>query len=967
MQPKCASNDKNVVTLQTHKLKKLKYLKTKKLTDMRTVFIAMLMACCTLTATAQEKPQVKVDVSITNRNNPDETLEPGYEWWKPSQGKQSDTYETGGLKFTFLAPDNVEPNYIVRTGWAKTYIQNAANKSQNGRLLYDGISLDPDDNSVGQSDYYGQLTLKIEGLPVDSHTLMTYHNCWASPDKTYCAPMTIRSNGSVVAEGVVPTLGVAVAANTTIVTIPITIASEGDVALIDFITDAAHPGTAESGKTEFKTPLVNGFELNTVDVSTQAKEPWPASGDMHVDADSKSITLQWTAANDKVKEHRLFLAVNDESQLSFLATIPAPSNPSGEALSYPIDGLYSMNTYYWRVDEVDAQGNVVEGQVWKFKPRQLAFPGAEGYGRFAQGGRGGQVYHVTSLSNDNVPGTLKYGLLMEGPRYIVFDVSGIIEMDFGALFPPSHATIAGQTAPGKGICIKASNINIGSEIVCRHIRFKRGLGVYGENTGNAMGMSGADHSIVDHCTAAWGTDETVSGRGAKNISFQYNVISEALGIAGHKNYNDGTNHGFAATIDGKVGSYHHNLLVNCNGRNWSMGGGMDGENRAIGQMDIFNNVCYNWNGRTTDGGCHEVNFVNNYYKMGPDTKRTQLFTQQYENIGHIESTWQAYIAGNIRENKNHTLTQDKYGDTYNYTLSNGATDPNKRTDQYAYKTFVDECFFPSYATIHTAKDAMKIVTSYSGATMPVRDEHHQRNIRETLQGTYTYIGSKSKIKGEIDTEEDITEHAEGKGWESYPEEHRAADWDTDQDGMPDWWEQCIGSDPVVANQNDDPDGDGWTLLEDYLDFMAHPYILLSQGEQGTIDLRQHFAGFYGQNGKSVTPTYTLDCMAGGFSPAIDGSVLTVKASNTPCVGSCEVTVNDGETTFTQRFGIAVTGNTTGIQDVERSLQSKAFFAEQSGKAERNVQRSTYYNLHGQRLSQPQKGLNILNGKKTITR
>ncbi|MDO4801790.1 MAG: hypothetical protein Q4A15_06460, partial [Prevotellaceae bacterium] len=119
--------------------------------------------------------------------------------------------------------------------------------------------------------------------------------------------------------------------------------------------------------------------------------------------------------------------------------------------------------------------------------------------------------------------------------------------------------------------------------VCRFLRARRGYG----DTGNAMGMSGANHAIVDHTTAAWGTDETFSSRGAKNISFQYNIIAEALGIADHKNYPAGTNHGFAATIDGKIGSHHHNLLVNCNGRNWSMGGGMDGENRAIGQMDIL--------------------------------------------------------------------------------------------------------------------------------------------------------------------------------------------------------------------------------------------------------------------------------------------------------------------------------------------------------------------------------------------
>ena len=210
-------------------------------------------------------------------------------------------------------------------------------------------------------------------------------------------------------------------------------------------------------------------------------------------------------------------------------------------------------------------------------------------------------------------------------------------------------------------------------------------------------------------------------------------------------------------------------------------------------------------------------------------------------------------------------------------------------------------------------------------------------------------------KGEIDTEEDITEHAAGKGWETYPEERRAADWDTDQDGMPDWWEQCVGSNASVANQNDDPDQDGWTLLEDYLDFMAHPYLIIAPDGMGTIDLKQHFAGFFGQNGKSVTPTFSIDegIENGLYAPSIDGAMLTVKATkpNTSSIGRFNVTVSDGETTFTQRFGVAVTNGTTGIQNVNREP----------------ITNNRYYNLHGQRLSQPQRGVIIQNGKKIVIR
>ena len=428
-----------------------------------------------------------------------------------------------------------------------------------------------------------------------------------------------------------------------------------------------------------------------------------------------------------------------------------------------------------------------------------------------------------------------------------------------------------------------------------------------------MGMSGADHAIVDHCTAAWGTDETVSGRGALNISFQYSIISEALGITGHKNYADGTNHGYAATIDGRIGSWHHNLLVNCEGRNWSMGGGMDGQNRPIGGLDLFNNVVYNWHNRTTDGNCHAVNFVNNYYKMGADTRKKVLFTQDFESGIAPDGIDQAYVNGNIREEKNHSLTVqeyalDKRNDIFNATGNIPTT----------YDYLLTEPLFESYATIHSAKDAMKIVTSYSGATMPMRDEQHQRNVRETLDGTWTYKGSKSNIKGEIDNEADITDAANG-GWEEWPEEHRAADWDTDGDGMPDWWEKCVGSNVSVANHNDDPDGDGYTLLEDYLEFMAHPYVIIEPNGSATLDLRACFAGFFGQNGNDVTPMFRFNegIGSGIFAPSIDGTTLTVRAVSPDAGGiyGVNVTVDDGETTFTQRFGVAITDATAAIHSV----------------------------------------------------
>ncbi len=872
--------------------------------------MAMLMAV-PAPLTAQSKPKAKVDLSF-NRSNNDEILEPGYiNWIVPTSYKASKTID--GVTFIWSAPE--ANGCQLRAGWSKSYVQKAEYKAKNGRLTFDGLTLDP--------RTFGSMTLSIAGLPVGKHSLQTYHNLWENSANFYAAPITATLNGDTVYKFVTPSFDQAEAANACIMSFDINIENAGDTAHITFSTSTENVGEPTAGqKNNFAPPFCNGFELNTVNVALQAKEPYPASGNEHFDADSGSVLMHWTPASAEVTQHLLYIG-SDSLRVARMKDATA-TLAKGDT-SYLLQNVYSMETYYWRVDEVDSEGYVTTGKVWYFKPRQLAFPGAEGYGRYAQGGRGGVVYHVTNLSGDRQPGSFLYGLLdLTGPRTIVFDVSGIIDLGFKSIFTPKYVTIAGQTAPGKGICIKGSNINVGSDNICRHMRFKRGYG----NTGNALGLSGSDHAIVDHTTAAWGTDETVSGRGAKNVSFQYSIIAEALGIADHKNYATGTNHGYAATIDGKIGSWHHNLLVNCAGRNWSMGGGMDGNNTAIGQMDIFNNVVYNWNKRTTDGNCHEVNFVGNYYKMGPATKHTVLFTQNYENIGSAESTWRAYIKGNIRENLNGTLSTDRLDDTYNVVLSNG--DPGPK-----YQTVVDQPFFESYAKIHSAQDAFKIVLSEAGATMPMRDNQHLRVVKETLNGSYTYTGSRSGLKGEIDHESDAG------GFEAYPEEHRDANFDTDQDGMPDWWEALTGSDATVANHNDDPDHDGWTLLEDYLEFMAHPYVVLQPNAKDTVDMAPYFVGF-----SKKSPVYSIEGSSDNCSLKVDGSKLCIEAGSQKGLAVFYMKVTDSEgATHSKRLSVALTGDVTALPSVwsedNLDVQKREFFT-LDGKQVRELQPQQVY-------------------------
>ena len=837
---------------------------------MKKIILMTTAVAAALSAHAQ-----MIDFDLPGKTTMGKDTELNYTSWAVPRASSDTKSFDNGVSITITAGGAAS---AVGSNWNKTYVE-----SKGLRVIADEVVACNlvDGNMVKTTEGSSSLILTITGLSAGVHTLKAYHN---NSDLDQSMPdVEVRVNGQVVASGKPFTSGAesTIEAGSSYITFT---AKEGEPVVITYAT------TPESGKTYSTTSMMlNGLEFDVVAMT--ATDPTPSNQDYHAGQEDGTVQFSWTAAVGAVA-HKLVLGTDSAEVAQSDAYLY-----EGENTSFTQTGLSSMQRYWWRIDEVDAEGNIYRGTPWSFRPCHLAFPGAEGYGRYALGGRGGSVYHVTNLNNDHNPGSLLYGLTdISEPHTIVFDVSGIIVMDFSAVFTNPYITIAGQTAPGKGICLKASNVNIGSDNICRFMRFKHGYG----DTGNAMGMSGANHSIVDHTTAAWGTDETVSGRGALNVSFQYSMIAEALGIADHKNYSAGTNHGYAATIDGRIGSWHHNLLLNCEGRNWSMGGGMDGQNRPIGGLDLFNNVCYNWHSRTTDGNCHAVNFVNNYYKMGADTNKKILFSQDFEDAIAPDGVDQAYVSGNIRENKNHTLTYDKKGETYTATGNIPTT----------YKYLVDEPLFASYATIHTAKDALKIVTSDGGATMPMRDDQHLRVIREAIEGTYTYTGSRSGIKGEIDHEDDAG------GWEVYPEEHRSADFDTDQDGMPNWYEKVINSDINTANHNDDPDNDGYTLLEDYLDFMAHPYLIVAPNESKTINMKPYFRGFYGFNGETSEPVYSITSNSPLFVATVSDSIITVQAKEEGGIGMITVKVTDTDgASFEQQLGIAITGETTGIHTV----------------------------------------------------
>ena len=299
--------------------------------------------------------------------------------------------------------------------------------------------------------------------------------------------------------------------------------------------------------------------------------------------------------------------------------------------STTLTGINAQDTFYWRVDVVVGSETYI-GRVFMFRGAQLAFPGAEGYGRFARGGRGGKVIHVNSLEDTEAEGTLRYALTKaSGPRTIVFDVGGVITTTSRMSVNGQYITLAGQTAPGKGIVVQGYPLGLtgATDVIFRHMRVRPGT-ISGQ-TIDGMGMQGSNYAIFDRCSLGWTIDEAFSSRDANNITFQRSMISEPLNIAGHKNYPNGTAHGFAASIGGEVGSFHHNLIAHAEGRSWSMAGGVDDNANFAGRLDIRNNVVYNFGNRVTDGGAHQGQFVSNLYKRGPASNLTYDLRAQYED------------------------------------------------------------------------------------------------------------------------------------------------------------------------------------------------------------------------------------------------------------------------------------------------------------------------------------------------
>ena len=847
-----------------------------------------------LCATAMFSYAQKVDFDMNGRQ-PKEVLEEGYQSWVVGQGladtKKVGINETDSFTVVINAGPEGTVNRALRPQWNKGLVTG----DYKARLVGDAVAVlgdDGDGNTPELTSESATINLVLKGMPAGHHTMLAYMNCIRNKTGE-TAPIDVLVDGTTVLTGLKMTNDAPTPSATTQAYVEFDVVDGKDVT-ISFVSKP------ETGVEYLSTGIyLNGLVFDQPNPKTTALDPTPSNADLHFDADGGSTDLTWTAAAIAVK-HQLYMGTSADN-MTLIAELDKPE--------YEATNLTTHETYYWRVDEVDADGNIYQGETWRFRPRRIAFPGAEGYGRYAIGGRGGVVYHVTSLedyvegTDTPIPGTFRYGIReVEGPRTIIFDVEGTIQLKARLTCSDPYVTIAGQTAPGKGILFRSSPFGMANDGITRFVRLR--LGYHNGDTSrgmDGMGMAGNNHAIMDHCSIGWTIDEAFSSRNSWNLTLQRTLISEALGVADHPNYGEGANHGYAATIGGQIGSYHHNLLAHNQGRNWSMGGGMSNGEYA-GANDIFNNVCYNWGGRATDGGTHEGQFVGNYYKMGPATSQKILLKAQIE--GTAKGTQQYYVTGNIREELDGTKTQDKYGDTYKeqWSASQEKYDP----------VFVDEPFFESQATVQTAELAYKSVLSDVGANQPYFDEHDVRMVNETLTGTTSTVGSKSGIKGQVDRETD----SEGFGYFPTEGAKRAADYDTDQDGMPNWWEEAKGTNPDVADNNEWQDPFGYTNLEQYLNWIAEPHYVVKPGETLSVDLTKLFAGY------DKNPWFTIesDTPEGWDVTINDNQLVAIPSANATALATLKISANDDEASdddqkMTRNVNLCASTTATGITNV----------------------------------------------------
>lgn len=442
-----------------------------------------------------------------------------------------------------------------------------------------------------------------------------------------------------------------------------------------------------------------------------------------------------------------------------------------------------------------------------------AFPGAEGYGAAATGGRGGAVYIVTNLDDSGL-GSLRDALNHNTPRTIVFQVSGTIhlESDLDVRYP--NVTIAGQTAPGDGICIANGSLKAGYDnVIIRYIRCRLGDqwpdGTDNNDTDATWGRY-ANTMIFDHVTASWSVDEAFSYYANQNFTAQWCLISESLRYSHHEK----GAHGYGGIWGGTDSSWHHNLLAHHSSRNPRI------EGDVVNNVDLRNNVIYNWGFNSCYGGEKAtVNIVNCYYKYGPATGsgvRDRIVNPSYDDSGTYGQWYVSgnYVYGYSSTTSDNWLGVDPQGGSGDRSLCQ-ATTPFPVATTYPVST-------------QTAQEAYYSVLDDVGCSL-IRDAVDSRIIEEVRTGTATYGGQTGEGLGIIDSQTTVG------GWPALNSLPALSDYDSD--GMPDVWEDSRGlnfNNP--ADRNDDRDDDGYTNLEEYLNWLCTPAARADTDRNCIIDI-----------------------------------------------------------------------------------------------------------------------------------
>ncbi|QDH80919.1 polysaccharide lyase [Echinicola soli] len=471
---------------------------------------------------------------------------------------------------------------------------------------------------------------------------------------------------------------------------------------------------------------------------------------------------------------------------------------------------------------------------WAARPTDLpqaeipAFPGAEGGGMYSFGGRGGKVITVTSLE-DHGPGTLREACETGGARIIVFNVAGIIKLETPLIIRAPYVTIAGQTAPGDGVCVAGETVWVDThDVVIRHMRFRRGETFVGRRD-DAIGGNPVGNIMIDHVSASWGLDENMSiyrhmydpGGGYKreklptvNITIQNSIFSEDL---------DTYNHSLGSTLGGENCSFMRNLWASNAGRNPSIGWN--------GIFNFVNNIIFNWSHRTTDGGDYKAkyNIINNYYKPGPvtDLSRSVSYRILKPEAGRSDLDsmvfGRAYVEGNIVEG-NEEVTGNNWNGGVQMEGKDGQLMTYQEAKHYFPRMKSEKPFPMPHLTIMPTEEAVEFVTENAGATLPKRDPVDQRIIRTVKTGKPEYVKGLDpesfyqfehrRLPRDAYKKGIITDISQVGG---YPVYNGSPYQDTDKDGMPDEWENKYGLDPNdPTDANSDLNGDGYTNIEKYI-------------------------------------------------------------------------------------------------------------------------------------------------------